>query len=99
MRARSISDRSKISFSCPAIALEYVDPAVRYPPGWQYDGKSDIRPVKVPFQETWKAMEALVDAGLVKAIGISNMSGSLLLDLLRYARIPPSVLQIGESIR
>lgn len=79
-----------------AIALDYVDPAVRYPPGWMYDGKSEVRTAKVPFQETWKAMEALVDAGLVKAIGISNMTGSLLLDLLRYARIPPSVLQIGE---
>ena len=60
-----------------------------------YDGKSDIRPAKVPFQETWKAMEALVDAGLVRAIGVSNMQGSMLLDVLRYARIPPSVLQVG----
>ena len=81
--------------SFTAIALEYVDPKVRYPPGWAYDGKNDIRPARIPFQETWQAMEELVDAGLVKAIGFSNMQGSMVLDVLRYARIPPSVLQVG----
>ena len=41
-----------------------------------YDGKSDIRPVKVPFQETWGAMEELVDQGLAKNIGVSYGSFS-----------------------
>lgn len=76
------------------IALEYVDPSVRYPPGWAYDGKNDIRCVRIPLQQTWEAMEELVDEGLVKNIGIANYQGSLVLDLLRYCRIRPAVLQI-----
>jgi len=39
-------------------------------------------------------MEALVDAGLVKAIGVSNYPLITLLDLLTYAHIRPAVNQI-----
>ena len=46
-----------------AVSLEYVDPSVRYPPGWAYDGKNDVRTANVPLHETWAAMEELVDAG------------------------------------
>jgi len=48
----------------------------------------------VPLRETWEAMQELVDAGLVRNIGVSSMSSQLLLDLLSYARIPPVVNQI-----
>ncbi|KAF5519239.1 NAD(P)H-dependent D-xylose reductase XYR1 [Colletotrichum aenigma] len=76
------------------VALEYVDPSVRYPPGWHYDGKSEIRPSKASIQETWTAMESLAASGLSKSIGVSNFQGQLLYDLLRYAKIPPATLQI-----
>lgn len=39
-------------------------------------------------------MEKLVGKGLAKSIGISNFNGQLLMDLLRYAKIPPATLQI-----
>ena len=32
--------------------------------------------------------------GLAKSIGISNFNGQLIMDLLRYAKIPPAALQI-----
>ena len=41
---------------------------------------------KVPLSETWAAMEALVDAGLVRNIGVANFGSQLLNDLLSYAR-------------
>ncbi|KAL1843722.1 hypothetical protein VTJ49DRAFT_103 [Mycothermus thermophilus] len=75
------------------VALEYVDPSVRYPPGWHYQG-DEIRPGKATIQETWTAMESLVDKGLAKSIGISNFQAQLIYDLLRYARIRPATLQI-----
>ncbi|PKY29934.1 xylose reductase 2 [Rhizophagus irregularis] len=80
------------------IALKYVDPEVRYPAEWYYDpNKKEVIPENIPIQETWQAMEELVDAGLVKNIGISNCCAGLIIDLLRYARIKPSVLQIEHN--
>ncbi|KAI0931749.1 hypothetical protein AcW2_000571 [Taiwanofungus camphoratus] len=75
------------------IALQYVDPSHRYPPEWfGDDGKVYLQ--NTPMQETWGAMEELVDEGLVKNIGVSNCQGSILLDILRYARYQPAVNQV-----
>jgi D-xylose reductase len=78
------------------IALEYVDPEVRYPPGWFFDGvtPTDIRQSKATIRDTWEAMEHCVDIGLAKSIGISNFNTIAILDLLHYARHRPATLQI-----
>ncbi|KAI9719387.1 MAG: NAD(P)H-dependent D-xylose reductase (XR) [Candelaria pacifica] len=75
------------------ISLKYVDPKDRYPPGFTFDGKNVV-PGKASIQETWQAMEKLVDHGLAKSIGISNFAAVLIMDLLRYAKIKPATLQI-----
>lgn len=75
------------------VALKWVDPAERYPPGWAgEDGK--ITYSNATIQETWQAMESLVDKKLARSIGISNFSAQLIMDLLRHARIRPATLQI-----
>jgi D-xylose reductase len=79
------------------IALEYVPFEQRYPPEWIYDpaaSKPAMKPVSVPIAETWQAMEELVRAGLVRNIGVCNFGVSLLRDMLSYAKIRPSVLQV-----
>ncbi|WP_146575563.1 aldo/keto reductase [Botrimarina hoheduenensis] len=79
------------------IALRYVDPALRYPPGWFDDpaAKSPaMAPDRVPLADTWGAMEALVEAGLTRRIGVCNYNIALLRDLLASARIRPSALQV-----
>ncbi|KAI4168164.1 MAG: hypothetical protein LQ343_006603 [Gyalolechia ehrenbergii] len=75
------------------ISLKYVDPSVRYPPGFT-DENGNVTPGKASIQETWQAMEELVDKGLCRSIGVSNFKGVLLMDLLRYARVRPATLQI-----
>ncbi|OKL59670.1 putative NAD(P)H-dependent D-xylose reductase xyl1 [Talaromyces atroroseus] len=75
------------------VALKYVDPAERYPPGWtNAEGKIEFSNATI--QETWQAMESLVDKKLARSIGISNFSAQLIIDLLRHARIRPATLQI-----
>ncbi|KIY67189.1 Aldo/keto reductase [Cylindrobasidium torrendii FP15055 ss-10] len=75
------------------VSLEYVDPNHRYPPAWWGDDKK-VHTSNDTIQETWTAMEQLVDDGLAKNIGISNFSGQSIIDILRYARYAPQVLQI-----
>ena len=45
-------------------------------------------------QETWKAMEELVEKGLIKNIGVSNFLKSHIESLLQTAKIKPAVNQI-----
>ncbi|KDR72704.1 hypothetical protein GALMADRAFT_252909 [Galerina marginata CBS 339.88] len=75
------------------VALEYVNPKDSYPSGWR-NLKGEVVQSKATIQETWQAMEHIADLGLAKSIGISNFQGALIMDLLRYARIRPAILQV-----
>ena len=48
----------------------------------------------MPIADTWKALEACVDKGLVKHIGVSNFNVPKLKKLLETARIKPAMNQV-----
>ncbi|BHF66690.1 hypothetical protein SprV_0200971200 [Sparganum proliferum] len=52
----------------------------------------------IPLEETWKGMEGLVEAGLVRSIGLSNCSESQIERILAVCKIPPAVNQIEVSV-
>lgn len=79
------------------IAQAFVPFETRYPPEWIFDPQASqpqIKTAPVPLFETWRAMENLVEQGLVKTIGVCNYSSGLLNDLMSYAVIKPADLQI-----
>ena len=81
------------------LQLDYLDlylvhwPFPNYhPPGCDVGSRSkDARPyLQDNFMKTWRQMEALVDRGLVRHIGTSNMTMAKLKLMLRDARIKPA---------
>ena len=81
------------------LQLDYLDlylvhwPFPNYhPPGCDVASRSpDARPyIHENFMKTWRQMEALVDRGLVRHIGTSNMTIPKLRLVLRDARIKPA---------
>ncbi|MFD2167580.1 aldo/keto reductase [Thalassotalea euphylliae] len=79
------------------IAQKFVPIETRYPPEWFFDPTADepkMELAKVPLYQTWHAMEALVEKGLVKHIGVCNYNSALLHDLMTYANVKPFALQI-----
>lgn len=79
------------------IALAYVPFDVRYPPEWFHDPQAKqpaMKPIRVPFADTWGAMEELQRAGLVRHLGVCNLNISMLRELLATCSIRPTVHQI-----
>ena len=79
------------------IALAYVPFDVRYPPEWFFDPHAAppaMKPIAVPYADTWGALEDLHRAGLVKHLGVSNLNISALRDLLAQCSLRPTVHQM-----
>lgn len=79
------------------IPLKYVDPAVRYPPGWIHDPEAEAPRMEednVTLAETWGALEEECLAGRCRRIGLSNHNVQAIRGLLAGCKIPPAVLQV-----
>ena len=85
------------------LKLDYVDlyfvhwPFANYhAPGCSVDSRSpDAKPFKVErFMNTWRQMEALVDAGKTRFIGMSNMTIPKLEAVLPLCRIKPVAIEM-----
>ncbi|KAI1345396.1 NAD(P)H-dependent D-xylose reductase [Xylaria sp. FL0043] len=83
------------------ISLEFIPfDQLRWPCFWTDKEQTKVTPLaKVPISETWKALEDMVKTpenpnGFVRSIGVSNFQAQLIYDVLSYAKIPVSVLQI-----
>ncbi|XP_027348619.1 NADPH-dependent aldo-keto reductase, chloroplastic-like isoform X1 [Abrus precatorius] len=79
------------------LQLDYVDLYLIHWPAPMKKGSVGFTPenlVQPNIAETWKAMEALYDAGKARAIGVSNFSSKKLGNLLEIARVPPAVNQV-----
>ena len=93
------SDYHNIEEACRTslrkLKLEYIDLYlihwVRPIINWEAENWEITSP---PLHVRWAKMEALVDAGLTKSIGVSNCVMPQLTDLLSYARIKPVVNQV-----
>ncbi len=59
---------------------------------WEDGNKLIIK--NTPTHKVWAELERLVDAGLIKSIGVSNANITAILDLMAYARIKPVANQI-----
>jgi len=81
------------------IALKHVPIEDKYPPEWLFFDEKNPNPVMVEdvgvsYRETYEAMQELVIEGLVRNIGFCSIGVSMIREVLCYAKIRPSVLQV-----
>jgi len=94
-RVRAACEKSLADLGCGHLDLYLV----HWPDAWVPGGKNDFGgsvevDATVSLLDTWRAMEGLVDAGLVKAIGVSNFSLAQVEAVLAGARVKPVVNQV-----
>jgi alcohol dehydrogenase (NADP+) len=67
-----------------------IKPGVAFPSS----GDDLLAPEQVPLHSTWEGMEAALQAGLSRHIGVSNFSSRKLHDLIAHCRLRPEVNQV-----
>ncbi|XP_073180975.1 1,5-anhydro-D-fructose reductase-like isoform X1 [Lepidochelys kempii] len=88
--------------SLTMLKLDYLDLYLMHSPMGFLNINEELMPQKdglllqsdVDYVDTWRAMEKLVDEGLVKSVGVSNFNISQLERLLSVCRIKPAANQV-----
>ncbi|XP_030405283.1 1,5-anhydro-D-fructose reductase-like [Gopherus evgoodei] len=88
--------------SLTMLNLDYLDLYLMHSPMGFPNISGELMPQKdglllqsdVDYVDTWRAMEKLVDEGLVKSVGVSNFNVSQLERLLSVCRIKPAANQV-----
>lgn len=91
-------DRTLKELGTDYLDLYLIHWPVAFRPGDEYfpktaDGLFDIDRTTT-LEDTWRAMEKLVEQGKVRSIGVSNFTSAKLEQLLSFAKIKPAVNQI-----
>jgi alcohol dehydrogenase (NADP+) len=90
------SSRERLQVECIDLYLMHTPYA--FLPGDDQDPRDEndnvIYDQETTLMDTWRAMEKLVDRGICKAIGLSDVSLEQLREVFDQARIKPSVVQI-----
>jgi diketogulonate reductase-like aldo/keto reductase len=72
------------------LKLDYIDLYLIHWPVTGIEGE-ELTP---PYSETWAEMESVLEKGLVKAIGVSNMTSKKLEAMKGFAKVWPAVNQV-----
>ncbi|XP_063223444.1 aldo-keto reductase family 1 member A1-like isoform X2 [Bacillus rossius redtenbacheri] len=100
-RAESVEKYLKQSLQ--DLQLSYVDLYLVHSPVGSIEGTSNNPMDRAVDMNTdhislWKAMEAQVDAGRARSIGLSNFNARQVKRIVRAARIPPASLQVELNV-
>lgn len=79
------SSKKAFETSIDKLGLDYLDLYLIHRP------RGDVK-------GSWKAMEELYEAGKIRAIGISNFTPVQIDNLMKYARVKPSINQIETHV-
>ena len=87
--------RAAVARSLKKLRTDYLDLyLIHWPVALKKDEQGKPVKIDVPLIETWRALEELVDEGVLKSIGVSNFERRHLDEILSGARIKPVVNQV-----
>jgi len=97
--------KASVQASIRDLQCEYLDLyLIHWPQNWEHiDGQhvsftknedGSMKYTDVPLMDTWAALEACVDEGLIRSIGLSNFNETQIQEIYDNGRIKPAMLQV-----